>query len=96
MKDAFERVKTKKNECDAVSFFLQTRKYPPLKQLSSTLARDPEGTSRIPRETFQQVFDRMETDLKGKLFPWSTIVEYFTKRGKPLTRDEIKYLQEED
>ena len=53
LKDAFERVKTKKNECDAVSFFLQTRKYPPLKQLSSTLARDPEGTSRIPRETFQ-------------------------------------------
>jgi len=60
------------------------------------LARDPEGTSRLPRETFQQVFDRMEKDLNGKQFPWSTIVEYFTKRGKPLTKEEIIKLQEED
>jgi len=30
------------------------------------------------------------------MIQWSTIVEYFTKRGKPLTQAEIQKLQEED
>jgi len=73
------------------------RKSPQLKQLLSAIARDPEGTSRIPKETFQQVFDRMEHDFKGNSnIEWATIVEYFTKRGKPLTKDEIAKLVEED
>ena len=42
------------------------------------------------------MFDRMETDLKGKLFSWPTIVEYFTKRGRPLTHEDLKRLKEED
>lgn len=38
----------------------------------------------------------MEKDLSGKQFGWDTIVEYFTKRGKPLTKDEIAELRAED
>lgn len=38
----------------------------------------------------------MEHDLSGKPFEFSTVVEYFTKRGKPLTQVEIAKLQEED
>lgn len=38
----------------------------------------------------------MEHDLSGKNFEFSTVVEYFTKRGKPLSKEEIAKLQEED
>jgi hypothetical protein len=38
----------------------------------------------------------MERDLNKKKFEWSVVVEYFTKRGKPLTKEEIKKLQDED
>jgi len=39
----------------------------------------------------------MEHDFKGNPnIEWATVVEYFTKRGKPLTRDEIAKLVEED
>jgi hypothetical protein len=38
---------------NSVTFFLAIRKNPVLKRMSSALARDPEGTSRLPRETFQ-------------------------------------------
>ena len=38
----------------------------------------------------------MERDQNNKQFTWDTIVEYFTKRGKPLTREEIKFLADED
>jgi hypothetical protein len=64
--------------------------------MANAIARDPEGCSRIHKETFSQVFERMELDLKGKMFGWPTIVEYFTKRGHPLTKDDLKRLQEED
>lgn len=30
------------------------------------------------------------------MFTWPTIVEYFTKRGRPLTKEEIDYLQNEE
>jgi hypothetical protein len=84
------------NVVNSVSFFFAVRKNPKLKVMSSALARDPEGTSRLPRETFQQVFDRMEKDLQNKTFEWSIIVEYFTKRGRPLSKEEIAKLVEED
>ena len=35
-----------------IEFFIALRKNPQLRTLSTTIARDPEGTSRIPRETF--------------------------------------------
>lgn len=75
---------------------MQTKKHTKLKAMANAVARDPEGCSRIPKETFGQVWDRMETDLKGKMFGWPTIVEYFTKRGHPLSQADIKKLQEED
>ena len=75
---------------------MQLRRNTQIKNLATTLARDPEGTSRIPKETFQQVFDRMEQSLRGKKFTWPTVCEYFTKRGRPLTNDEIRQLRQED
>jgi hypothetical protein len=68
-----------------LSFFTEIRKSKLTKNLLSTMARDPEGLSRIPKESFQQVFDRMENDLITKPFEFSTVIEYFTKRGRPLT-----------
>jgi hypothetical protein len=67
-----------------------------LRSISTAIARDPEGYSRIPRETFQQVFDRLEQDNTGKEIEWTTIVEYFTKRGRPLTKEEINKLVDDD
>lgn len=64
--------------------------------MANAIARDPEGVSRVPLETFQQVFDRMEQDMKGKVVEWSQVVEYFTKRGRPITKFEIEKLQAED
>lgn len=81
---------------NTIDFFIATRKNPQLRAISSAIARDPEGYSRIPRETFQQVFDRMENELQSKQLDWPTIVEYFTKRGRPLTKEEINKLIEED
>jgi len=46
-----------------IDFFIATRKNPQLRAIATAIARDPEGYSRIPRETFQQVFDRMENEL---------------------------------
>jgi len=79
-----------------LSFFLTIRKDPQIRAINSAIARDPEGCSRIPRETFQEVFDRMERELQQKQVDWSTIVEFFTKRGRPLSKDEILKLVEED
>ncbi len=79
-----------------VPFFLAIRKHRQLRNMANAIARDPEGLSRIQLETFQQVFDRMEQDMKGKVVEWTDVVEYFTKRGKPLTKYEIEKLQAED
>jgi len=35
--------------------------------------------SRIPRETFHEVFERMEKETKTKTIDWATITEFFTK-----------------
>lgn len=75
---------------------MEVRKNPEFRKLKSTLARDPEGASRLPAETFQQVIDRMESSTNTKTIEWTWIVEYFTKRGRPLSREEIKKLQDED
>lgn len=42
------------------------------------------------------MFDRMERELQQKQVDWSVIVEFFTKRGRPLSKDEIQKLAEED
>jgi hypothetical protein len=39
----------------------------------------------------------MERDLSNyKVFEWSDVIEYFTKRGKILTKEEINQLAIED
>lgn len=38
----------------------------------------------------------MESEIQGKEIEWATIVEYFTKRGRPLTKEEVTRLIEED
>jgi len=38
----------------------------------------------------------MENDIQTKQLDWPTVVEYFTKRGRPLTKDEIFRLKDED
>lgn len=38
----------------------------------------------------------MERELQQKQVDWATIVEFFTKRGRPLSKDEITKLVEED
>ncbi len=38
----------------------------------------------------------MEKDMQVKTIEWATIIEYFTKLGRPLSKDEIKKLQDED
>jgi hypothetical protein len=81
---------------NVLSFFLTIRKDPQIRAINTAVARDPEGCSRIARETFQEVFDRMERELQQKQVDWSTIVEFFTKRGRPLSKDEINKLVEED
>lgn len=72
------------------------RKDPQIRAINSAIARDPEGYSRQARETFQEVFDRMERELQSKQVDWATVVEFFTKRGRPLSKDEIAKLVEED
>jgi hypothetical protein len=42
-----------KDMVHTIDFFIAVRKNPQIRTLSSAIARDPEGTSRIPRETFQ-------------------------------------------
>ena len=38
----------------------------------------------------------MEREVAAKQIEWETVIEYFTKRGRPLSKDEIKKLQDED
>ena len=38
----------------------------------------------------------MERELQQKQVDWSTVVEFFTKRGRPLSKDEIAKLIDED
>jgi len=64
--DALPRAQTTKDMVNTIEFFLCMRKSPQIRTLLTTIARDPEGVSRIPRETFQQVFDRMESELQGQ------------------------------
>ena len=38
----------------------------------------------------------MENELQSKEIEWPFIVEYFTKRGRPLSKEEINRLADED
>lgn len=62
----------------------------------SAIAREPDGKSRIQIETFQEVFNRMEKYELGDRITWSSIIEYFTKRGRPLTLTEKEEILRQD
>ena len=38
----------------------------------------------------------MESELQAKEIEWSLIVEYFTKRGRPLSKDDIQRMIDDD
>ena len=38
----------------------------------------------------------MENELQSKEVEWATIVEFFTKRGRPLSKEEIARLADDD
>jgi hypothetical protein len=84
------------NAVNTVAFFMALRRSPHVRKILTAIARDPEGHSRLPKETFQQVFDRMEKDMQVKTIDWSTVIEYFTKLGRPLSKDEIQRLVDAD
>ena len=51
IKDIFD-ANREGNSINTVTFFMSLRKNPEISKINSAIARDPEGTSRIPRETF--------------------------------------------
>jgi len=53
IKDTYQKSAPKDGtSVHSVTFFMAIRKHPKVKAISSAMARDPEGHSRIPRETF--------------------------------------------
>lgn len=38
----------------------------------------------------------MENEIQVKQIDWNIIIEYFTKRGRPLTKEEIKKMVDDD
>ena len=79
-----------------LEFFMTVRKDPQIRKIMTAIAREPDGKSRIQRETFQEVFDRMEKYELGDKLDWYIILEYFTKRGRPLTMEEKEELLKQD
>lgn len=105
IKEVFDAIHFENEEHQTVNsleFFIGLRKSASVRDISTAIAREPSGESRIPKETFQQVFDRMEQDItqngssKKAVIDWPTALEYFTKRGRPLTKHEMAALIEED
>ena len=84
------------NSVIKLEFFLTIYKDPQIKRILTAIAREPDGKSRIQRETFQEVFNRMEKYELGDRINWSSIIEYFTKRGRPLTKAEKDELLRQD
>ena len=50
--DSLPRVSTSREAVQTLNFFLTIRKDPQIRAINSAIARDPEGFSRVPRETF--------------------------------------------
>jgi hypothetical protein len=50
--DSVPRTGVNKDQVPVLTFFLTLRKDPQIRAINSAIARDPEGHSRIPRETF--------------------------------------------
>jgi len=95
--DSLPRIAGLKDAVGFLDWFSTIRKDQRIKAISTAIAREPAGESRIQKETFGQVFERMERELEGqRQVDWPTVVEYFTKRGRPLTPGELLKLRQED
>jgi len=55
LKDIFDSIPRTSGSKDTVhvfEFFVEIRRNPQIRKINTSIARDPDGTSRIPRETF--------------------------------------------
>jgi len=56
IKDLYDRLPKAQNGLkevkNTIDFFIEIRKNPIMRNLGTAIARDPEGTSRLSRETF--------------------------------------------
>ena len=96
MFDSSNKIDGQRDTVDSLSFFMNLKKDPEVVKIKSTIAREPDGKSRIKLETFAEVFYRMEKSHNVKEIDWVTVLEYFTKRGRPLTEEEIEERKQED
>ena len=62
--DAIPNAPGSKGSVNVLTFFTSIRKDPQIRTINSAIARVPDGFSRIVRETFKDVFDRMERELQ--------------------------------
>lgn len=94
--DTCDKVSGKFDTVLALELFMALKKDPEMVKINDAIAREPDGKSRIATETFKEVFYRMEASHEEQHIDWSTVLEYFTKRGRPLTLDEIEELKQAD
>lgn len=94
--DTCDKVEDKWETVTALEFYMALKKDPEMIKINNVIAREPDGKSRIATETFKEVFYRMEDTHEEKYIDWPTVLEYFTKRGRPLTPDEIEELKLQD
>jgi hypothetical protein len=87
--DGCTRSKENHNAIDALQYFMVLKKDPKIVKINDTIAREPDGQSRVATETFVEVFYRIEKEHEDRYIDWPTILEYFTKRGRPLTQEEV-------
>ncbi|CAI2361627.1 unnamed protein product [Moneuplotes crassus] len=94
--DSCVRSKDNQNAIEALEFYLKLKKTSEVVKINGTIAREPSGKSKIATETFSEVFYRMEKEHQERYIDWPTILEYFTKRGRPLTQEEIEIRKQQD
>jgi len=90
------RSKDNPNAIDALEFFMALKKHPEIIKINDTICREPMGKSRIATETFSELFYRMEKEHEERYIDWPTVWEYFTRRGRPLSLEELQQRKEED
>ena len=94
--DICDKIDGHHDSVDSLQLFMNLKKDPNMLKINNAIAREPDGKSRIKTETFAEVFYRIEKSHNEKLINWATILEYFTKRGRPLTAEEIEELRKAD
>jgi hypothetical protein len=88
--DSCVRSKENPNAIDSLEYFMILKKEPKVVRINDTIAREPDGHSRVATETFAEVFYRMEKEHEDRYIDWPTVLEYFTKRGRPLSFEEVQ------